>query len=352
MRRMVTMKGLIQGKSGRSILVLLLIPAIALFWLALLLVTARVYALGSSAPASAPSETAELAFEPLSSTLLVSDTITVNVVVTGVIDLYGVEVALAFDPGTVTVVDDKPGTAGVQISAGSCPQASFVALNATDNSSGIITYAAASLAPAEPCTGGGTVATITFQGVAQGTSPISITTWLLSDIDIQSIPTTIVNGSIVVQQRPGLIQGALSLQGRDDHSGVLIEAWAGGGSPTIPVTTTLTGPGGSYALSLSPDTYTVTVEMAGYLDARRIGVPVDSDTLIDLPQLTMPCGDPNDDDLVNILDLSLIGGRYRLACGEPGWDDRADMINDCVINILDLTCTGANYGRTSPIIWP
>jgi hypothetical protein len=343
------MKGLIQGKPGRSILVLLLIPAIVLLWLALLLVTARVYALGSSAPASAPSETAELAFEPLSSTLLVSDTITVNVVITGVIDLYGVELALAFDPEIVTVVDDNPGAAGIQITAGGCPQASFVAQNAADNSSGVITYAAASLAPAEPCTGGGTVATITFQGVTQGTSPISFTTWLLSDLDIQSITTTVVNGSIVVQQRPGIIQGALSLQGRGDHSGALIEVWAAG---ELPVTTTLTNLGGSYALSLSPDSYTVTVEMAGYLDAWRIGVPVDSDDLVDLPQLTLPCGDPNDDDLVNILDLSLIGGRYRLACGDPGWDDRADMINDCVINILDLTCTGANYGRAAPVNWP
>jgi hypothetical protein len=321
----------------------------ALLWLALLLVTARVYALGSSAPASAPSETAELSFEPLSSTLLVSDTITVNVVVTGVIDLYGVEVALAFDPGTVTVVDDNPGAAGVQITAGECPQASFVVQNAADNSTGSITYAAIALAPADPCTGGGTVATITFQGVAQGTSPISFTTWLLSDSDIQPITTTVVNGSIAVQQRPGFMQGAIFLQGRADHSGVLIEVWAGG---ELPMTSTLTGPGGGYALSLSPDTYTVTVEMAGYLDTRRIGVPVDSDTLIDLPQLALPCGDPNDDDLVNILDLSLIGGRYRLSCGEPGWDDRADMINDCVINILDLTCTGANYGRTSPVSWP
>jgi hypothetical protein len=96
----------------------------------------------------------------------------------------------------------------------------------------------------------------------------------------------------------------------------------------------------------------MTVEMEGYLDAERWGIVVASDELTQPPNLTLLCGDPNNDDLVNIQDLSMIGSRYKLICGDPGWDGRVDMINDCIINILDLTCSGVNYGQVSPVSWP
>ena len=60
----------------------------------------------------------------------------------------------------------------------------------------------------------------------------------------------------------------------------------------------------------------------------------------------------NDDDQINIQDLSLIGGKFRLACGDPGWDERADINDDCAVNISDLVLAGGNWHRTSPVPWP
>lgn len=51
--------------------------------------------------------------------------------------------------------------------------------------------------------------------------------------------------------------------------------------------------------------------------------------------------------IANILDLALIGGRYLLTCGNPRFDERADINNDCVVNIQDLACAGGNYLKVS-----
>ncbi|MFN2221831.1 MAG: cohesin domain-containing protein [Candidatus Promineifilaceae bacterium] len=316
-------------------------------WAAMVMATAQ--AAGHLSPAA---ETASLSVSPPAASILVSDTLTVNIVVSDVVDLYGAELALAFDPAIVAVVDDNPGLAGVQITPGSCPEANFVAQNTADNGAGTIHYAVTSLAPAAPCSGTGIIASVTFQGLAPGTSLISFTTWLLSDSDIQPIATTVTSGSLAVELRPGTIQGGISLQGRSNHSGVLVAIWDSAGWPASWLTSTVTGVAGDYYLSVPAGSYTVTVEMNGYLDALRSAVTVDPEGQVDLPQLALPCGDPNNDDLINIQDLTILGSRYRLSCGDAGWDDRADMINDCVVNILDLTCSGVNYGRSSPVAWP
>jgi hypothetical protein len=338
----------IPSKPGRSIMVSLLIPAVALLALVLLLATARVYALGSASPALAPSETAELALEPGSPAIMVGETIAVSVVVTAVTDLYGVELALTFDPAVVAVVDANSGASGIQITPGSCPPPNFVAINSADNSAGTVNYATTALAPAVPCVGSGVIAVITFQALAEGTTPISFTNWLLSDSNVQTIAATITSGTLTVQPRPGALAGHLSLQGRSDHGGALITAWDGG----TPLANTVSGTTGQYSLTLLPAAYTLTVELAGYLDALRPGLLVTAGETLDLPALSLLCGDPNDDDLVNIQDLSMIGARYKRTCADPDWDGLADMIDDCVINILDLTCAGANYHRTSPVPWP
>ena len=57
------------------------------------------------------------------------------------------------------------------------------------------------------------------------------------------------------------------------------------------------------------------------------------------------------DGIDNILDISFIGGKFGLNSSDPEWDPAADLNQDGVINILDLTPAGNNYGREfSP--WP
>ncbi len=92
---------------GRILLMLLAVCVAMLGWTLTLLTTAQ-----AASPAAAPAETAELTLEPAASSISISDTITVNIVVSDVVDLYGAELTLAFDPSIVTVVDDDSGRVG------------------------------------------------------------------------------------------------------------------------------------------------------------------------------------------------------------------------------------------------
>jgi len=334
------------ARAGRYAILLLAICVALIGWAAVVLATAQ--AAGRSATAQA----ASLSVAPATATILVSDTLTVDVVVSDVVDLYGAEVALAFDPALVQVVDENPGQTGVQMAPGNCPEANFVAQNAADNGAGTIHYAVTSLAPALPCSDRGVIFSVTFVGLAPGTAPISFTSWLLSDSNVQAITTTASTGSLAVELRPGTIQGAISLQGRSENSGVLVALWDSAGWPGSSLTSMVTGEAGAFSLSAPAGNYTFTVEMAGYLDALQSQVVVEAGGLVNLSQLALPCGDPNDDDAINILDLTILGSHYQLSCGDAGWDGRADMVADCTVNILDLTCTGVNYGRNSPVAWP
>ena len=92
-------------------------------------------------------------------------------------------------------------------------------------------------------------------------------------------------------------------------------------------------------------------DMERYLDAEKLNVPVTAGNATNLAPVTCLGGDTNDDCVVNILDLALVGGRFGMSCGDPNWDIRADINDDCVINILDLSVTGGNFGKTCPVPW-
>ena len=54
-------------------------------------------------------------------------------------------------------------------------------------------------------------------------------------------------------------------------------------------------------------------------------------------------GDGADNNIVNILDLSILAGTYGKSSGDPGFDARADFNNDGVVNIFDLSILASNY---------
>jgi hypothetical protein len=140
----------------------------------------------------------------------------------------------------------------------------------------------------------------------------------------------------------------VELQSRSDHSGAEVCADDGAGNVFCTTTDAL----GAYELWLPDGAYTVTVTMERYLDGERGGVMVAIGSPVTLPKVKLLGGDANDDCVVNILDLALMGSRYGESCGDPGYDARADINNDCTVNILDLTVAGGNYNMTCPVPWP
>jgi len=119
---------------------------------------------------------------PSSSTLPVGDTTNIVIQLDDVTNVYGAEMELGFDPAILAVVDADLGEAGVQISEGICPAPNFVLINSADNSAGTIEYVLTQLFPTPPCDGG-EVASIEFQCLSGGTSPVTFTSSLITDPD-------------------------------------------------------------------------------------------------------------------------------------------------------------------------
>ena len=56
-------------------------------------------------------------------------------------------------------------------------------------------------------------------------------------------------------------------------------------------------------------------------------------------------GDVNNDNLVDITDFSLLRATFGQACGDPGYDGRADFTGDCLVDITDFTLLRGNFGQ-------
>ncbi len=147
----------------------------------------------------------------------------------------------------------------------------------------------------------------------------------------------------------GAITGVADLQGRQEPSGALVRVllW------NSVIASSALGANGAYSLPAPPGAgYRLVVEASGYLRVDHPGISLSPGGSAVLPAVQLPGGDGNDDGVIDILDLSLIGGQYGLGCGDPGWDPRPDINGDCLVNISDLSLVGSNYGLQEPIFWP
>ncbi len=287
-----------------------------------------------------PQSQTQLWVDPVVKDIPFEGTDTVDLIVTDVANLYGISLELAFDPAIVEVVSITPG---------SCPSPDFIVQNTFDNTLGKIYYDVTALSPSLPCSGNGIIATVEFKGKIIDVSELNFVNWLLTDKNGFAIPVLGVhNGELNVVFIHGFVNGFIQMQGRTDHSGAEVCAWDG---PTnVGCATTVAD--GSYELQLLPGIYDITVEMGRYLDSVYPGVTVTTGSTTTLPTVVLPGGDGNDDDLINILDLSFMAARYLCSIVDPCYDARGDINNDEVINIQDLAITGGNYGKTSPVPWP
>jgi ELWxxDGT repeat protein len=130
---------------------------------------------------------------------------TVDIMVSEVRDLYGVELQLSFDPALAEVVDSDPEVEGVQVQPGDCPLPDSVVANSADNTAGTISYAVEFLSPSLPCQGSGVIASATFRGLAEGISPLHFSDFLLTDEELNPISVeSVQDGSLNVYQAAGI----------------------------------------------------------------------------------------------------------------------------------------------------
>ena len=225
-----------------------------------------------------------------------------------IVDVYGLQVEMTFDPSILEVVDADPGTQGTQITPGACPAPNFVVTNDTDNSSGQINYAVTQLNPTAPCDGG-TVATVQFTCLAEGTSAVAITTSVVSDSNGSSLAHDTQNGTIECIPNVFTIQGTVGLQGWSNPSGTLVQL-INEQTGTVENSVQIDASGNfSFAASID-NTYTIVASYDRYLDAEAVNLSGITEEIVDLGASTLAAGDLNDDGIINILDITIAAGNY------------------------------------------
>ncbi len=145
-----------------------------------------------------------VAINPAQQQVPVGSTVTVEIKVTGVTNLFGAEVHLAFDPARLQVQDADGSRVGIQINGGPLldPGHAFVAANAADNTAGRIGYALALLRPSPPVSGDGVLASITFAAKEQGIATVSFESAVLADSGAKTIAAVTRDGIISIVARP------------------------------------------------------------------------------------------------------------------------------------------------------
>lgn len=171
---------------------------------ALALVMAAVFPFSGAVVEASPSlqGSTAVAISPASLELDCGETATVEVRISDVEDLFGVDIKVSYNPAVLEVVDSNATTPGTQIQPGDLPDVSggqgLIQVNTVDTTGGTVSYAAVRLNPAPAQSGSGVIAKITFKGKATGTSPITLVSAILADQTARAIPATLTNGSASV----------------------------------------------------------------------------------------------------------------------------------------------------------
>lgn len=124
----------------------------------------------------------------------IGEIVTVEVLVTDVVDLYGIQLNLAYDPSILLATSITPGI---------FPTPDFIVeqdINPPD-----INYAVTSLSPSPSSSGTGLVLSATFEAIAVGTSALQFENVILSDPNAVPISVALIDGAVTVVPIPAAV---------------------------------------------------------------------------------------------------------------------------------------------------
>ena len=254
----------------------------------------------------------------------------------------GVSAYLNFDPTYLQVVSITPGT--------SLP---LPIQNTYNNSTGQIDYMAGILAPTHP-TGTFKLLTVNFRSV----KPVVSTSlqFNLSEprkTNATNIGETYLNSAVdatISINNQYSLSGKIALQGRptppiQNFSVPLSVGFTlqGDSLPTY-TRTTQSDSGGYFSINDIPNgIYDITVKHSHTLQVKQYAIDL-SNYVSPLDFQTLPEGDANNDNVVNLVDFSILSSTYGKCLGTAGFDARADFNEDSCIGILDFSLLQRNIG--------
>jgi hypothetical protein len=121
-------------------------------------------------------------------TVAVGDVAEAVLSIRDVIELYGAEVHLRFDPSMLEIVDEHGSADGVRMEAGGILKVGFTVINAVDNEAGSASYAVAQMPPSRAVTGSGDLVVFRVRTKAAGTTALSLESVILANAKGEAIP--------------------------------------------------------------------------------------------------------------------------------------------------------------------
>lgn len=312
------------------------------------------------------------------STIYCGDLVTVPIRVENVLDLRGFQATVEWDPSILYLE--------ALVNQGTWFTGAAWELMEYNNITGTSTVVAVLYSSVPAKNGSGNLYFMRFRGVGQGTSPVTITYSLMGDTPYQwvnSIHHNVIGGSVTVAGRS--IVGYAFLQGPIPPYWQSAELYDEGSGQHLGTA----DPDGFYEICPpigNGRTFMLRVQKDGYLWSHRLITVNFTNTLV-LPDVLLLGGDTSrgtpvvtaspltcttpitvsvpgaPDGVINLSDLSFVGGLFGKNSGMPDWGwpkdichpewwaYRADITQDFEINVLDLVVLGANYGKVAPSPW-
>ncbi|HJW84828.1 MAG TPA: cohesin domain-containing protein [Anaerolineae bacterium] len=352
-----------------------------------LLVALMVMPVIAAAPPLTPATIVRL--DPPASEVRAGHLVRLSVRVEDVADLNCVDVQLTYDPAALEPQDAIPLTFGTQIAPGPFLHADQMMANSAED--GAIHYRVAQLWPNPPVSGSGVIASITFKALRAGSTSVAFESSASSLCDANGAPLAVSewNGAQILVRPDVTLSGLFQRQGWPIYNRTSVWTVLMGGADQYPVAnrTICTESDGRFRLAI-PDDFTsalsqpvqpqafapvscpapgispyrsayVRASFPNHLSAQ--GWVCLSDGAMDLGTVTLPAGDVNGDEAINISDLVLIGANFGRAvqppCAVPVGGcpssfraaPRGDINGDCRVNVQDAAVLIASFGRTGPL---
>lgn len=146
----------------------------------------------------------------------------------------------------------------------------------------------------------------------------------------------------------GTISGKVILQGRTNHSSPITFKLKNPGEAT-PVQTynITTAPDGSYVISnVSSGIYNLSAKAPIFLSQNQVLIEVAENQTTSNINFNLLGGDCDNNNVVSMMDFTILRAAYGSKVGDPKWDARADFNGNNQIDMMDFSILNSNYGKS------
>jgi len=161
-------------------------------------------------------------------------------------------------------------------------------------------------------------------------------------VEPTSEPTPEPTGEPTSEPTNADLSGQIILAGRAGNN------WSGATAKINSVEqTAISNANGNFEIADVPTgLHTISTDAPGYLSAVCSDVTVTAPQMV-LAPVSLLAGDINDDDMVDIVDATIVGTSF----GQTGSDVPADITLDEIVDIFDIVLVSVNYGEAGPKVW-